>query len=97
LASGYWQDVLAGIGVVSGGFRDDAHVAAGIAAEVEHRVGTRNRRRGNGGNATGGAHWDGQSIHLAAIWLWDEHHQADEPYSALDGVAVPNGTLVIDD
>ena len=96
-ASDGWQDVLAGIRVIAGGFRDDAHVAAGVTAEVEHRVGARDRRHGNAGNATGGAQWAGQSIRLATIWLRDEHHQADEPNSALDRVAVPNRTLVTDD
>jgi hypothetical protein len=92
-----WQDVLAGIRVVAGGFRDDAHVAAGVTAEVEHRVGARDCRHGNVGNATGTAHRDGQSIRLPTIWFRDEHHQADEANSALGRVAVPNRTLVTDD
>src|SRR6185369_9035569 len=63
-ASDGWEDLLAGIRVVAGRFRDDVHMAADVTAEVEHRVGARDGRHGNGGDATGGAHWDGQSIRL---------------------------------
>jgi hypothetical protein len=92
-ASDGWQDVLAGIRVVAGGFRDDAHVAAGVTAEVEHRVGARDCRHGNVGNAAGRARWDGQSIRVATVWLRDEPHQADKLNNALGRVAVPNKTL----
>jgi hypothetical protein len=80
-ASDGWQDVL----------RDDAHMTAGVTAEVEHRLGARDCCHGDVGNVTGRAHWIGQSIRLATISLRDEHHEADEPSNALDRSLFQNG------